>query len=64
MQEGLRRLSRGHMVIGDVMASLGLGSDPLAVFQILSSLPPRNVSPHLNSLFSLKSWLLDMTEIF
>ena len=51
-------------MIGDVMASLGLGFDPLAVFQILSCLPLSYVSPHLNSLFSLKSWLLDMTEIF
>lgn len=63
MQEGLRCLSQGHMVIGDVMASLGLGFDPLAIFQILSSLLPRYVSPHLNSLFSLKSWLLDMWNI-
>lgn len=36
--------------------------DSLAVFQILSHLPLHYVSPHLNSLFSLTSWLLDMTQ--
>lgn len=36
--------------------------DSLAVFQILSHLPLHYVSPHLNSLFSLASCLLDMTE--